>query len=123
MADRCGVHLELLGYRTDINELLNASDIFVFPSFREGLSVSLMEAMASGLPCVVSRIRGNVDLIDESKGGYLCAPDSVEDFKSALDSLLNNKKHQSEFGKYNKEKMTRFDINYVLNKISGIYFI
>ena len=63
MAEQKNVKLHLLGYRTDISELYNSADIFVFPSIREGLSVSLMEAMASGLPCIVSKIRGNVDLI------------------------------------------------------------
>ena len=64
--DRTG-RLILLGFRTDVRELLWSSDMFVFPSFREGLSVSLMEAMASGLPCLASRIRGNVDLISDEK--------------------------------------------------------
>ena len=62
LANELNVHLHLLGYREDIPELLMSADLFAFPSFREGLSVALMEAMAAGLPCVVSNIRGNVDL-------------------------------------------------------------
>src|SRR5699024_4691609 len=54
----------LLGYRTDIEEILNITDIFAFMSFREGLSVSLMEAMRSGVPIIASNIRGNNDLVD-----------------------------------------------------------
>ena len=61
LANELNVHL--IGYREDIPELLMSADLFVFPSYREGLSVALMEAMAVGLPCVVSNIRGNVDLI------------------------------------------------------------
>ena len=56
------------------------ADLFVFPSFREGLSVALMEAMASGLPIVCSKIRGNVDLVMDHKGGYLVKPDDVSEF-------------------------------------------
>lgn len=55
--------LKLLGYREDVRELLWASDLFVFPSLQEGLPVALMEAMAAGLPCVASDIRGNNDLL------------------------------------------------------------
>lgn len=71
LARELNVNLHLLGYRTDIVELLNTADIYAFPSFREGLSVALMEAMSAGLPCAASRIRGNVDLIN-SDGGCLC---------------------------------------------------
>lgn len=60
-------HLEncvtLLGHRFDIPEILNAADVFVFPSFREGLSVALMEAAAMKLPIICSKIRGNTDIV------------------------------------------------------------
>ena len=65
-----GERFRLLGYRSDVKELYEAADVFVFPSFREGLSVAVMEAMASGLPVVASRIRGNMDLIDDEGGRH-----------------------------------------------------
>ena len=63
LAESLGVsdRILFLGNKTDIMDLYQAADIFVLMSFREGLSRSIMEAMASGLPCIVSRIRGNVD--------------------------------------------------------------
>lgn len=61
----------LLGYRTDVAELYKISDIFCFPSFREGLSVALMEALSSGCWCVVSNIRGNNDLVIDGVNGLL----------------------------------------------------
>lgn len=63
MANKLGVNLHLLGYRTDCFELYKVSDLFVIPSLREGLNVSLMEAIASKLPVIASKIRGNVDLV------------------------------------------------------------
>ena len=69
--------LELLGYRTDIVELLHCSDVFVFPSLQEGLLVAFMEAMACGLPVVCSKIRGNVDLV-EQEDGVVFTPYDVE---------------------------------------------
>ena len=58
--------MKLLGHRNDVCELYKAADVFVFPSFQEGLPVSVMEAMAMGKPCVVSNIRGNTDLIKDN---------------------------------------------------------
>lgn len=85
MAEELGVagQVHLLGFREDIADIMRAVDIYCLPSLREGLNVSLMEAMASGLPCAVSKIRGNVDLIDE-KNGVLFDPKSVESIKEAL---------------------------------------
>lgn len=57
-------HVKMLGFRSDIAELLHVADLFVFPSLQEGLPVALMEAMASGTPCLASTIRGNTDLLD-----------------------------------------------------------
>ena len=91
--------LHLLGYRTDVAELYAMADIFVFPSLREGLSVSLMEAMSSGLPCVVSKIRGNVDLIQAEKGGFLCSPASAWEFAEAISKLSDDRKLRYKMGK------------------------
>lgn len=68
--------VKLLGFRSDISELYSSCDIFAFSSSHEDLHVSVMEAMAGGLPVVCSRIRGNVDLIDEN-GGTMFKPHSV----------------------------------------------
>lgn len=119
LACKLNVPLQLLGYRTDVVELLNAADIFAFPSFREGLSVALMEAMAAGLPCVVSRIRGNVDLIDEA-GGVLCNPSSAEEFEAGLIKMLS-KEAQAAAKAYNCAKMQEFDVQKVLQIMDRIY--
>ena len=58
-------NVHLLGYRRDVDELYKTADVYVLPSKREGLNVSLIEAVASGLPCLVSHIMGNVDLIND----------------------------------------------------------
>ena len=82
--------VKLLGFRSDVKELYEAADIFVFPSFREGLSVSVMEAMASGLPCVASRIRGNTDLLENTNGGFLCDPHDALDFAEKINILASD---------------------------------
>lgn len=108
----------LLGYRQDIGELLKMSDLFVFPSYREGLSVSVMESMSSGLPVVCSNIRGNCDLIDEN-GGVLFDPHSVDDCKNAIVKALN--RNMIDMGKYNQTKVNAFCYEKVHNKMKKLY--
>lgn len=92
LAEELGVRdrLHLLGFRTDIIRILKSSDAFVFPSKREGLSVSLMEAIASGIPCIASNIRGNTDLIEEY-GGILVLSNSTEEWLDKINDALLEK--------------------------------
>ena len=113
--------VKLLGYRNDIGELCKTADIFVMPSYREGLSVALMEAMASGLPCAVSEIRGNVDLIEENRGGVTFDPHSVGACKTAIETILTL--DLPALGAYNQEKIKDFSNEKVEAVMKGIYVI
>lgn len=110
-----------LGYRRDITEIFKASDVFVFPSFREGLSVALMEAMASGLPVVASNIRGNSDLIDDGKGGYLVDPTNAESFSEKINTLFVEEKLRGQFVQHNKNVIKNFSIENVVSRMRVIY--
>jgi glycosyltransferase EpsD len=76
LADRLSVgkRVKFMGYRDDVPDFYRMADAFVFPSFREGLSVSVMEAMAAGLPVLCSAIRGNTDMIEDGVNGFLSEP-------------------------------------------------
>lgn len=80
--------VHFLGFRNDVKELLKISDIFFFTSLQEGLPRSTMEAMSSGLPCVVSKIRGNTDLIKNGINGFLYNPRDYVGFSNGLKTLL-----------------------------------
>ena len=69
MQSNLAKEVTLLGYRTDIRRLLYGMDLFVFPSKQEGMPVALMEAVAAGLPIKASDIRGNREVIADSKDG------------------------------------------------------
>lgn len=112
--------VHLLGYRKDINKLCNSADIFVMPSLQEGLSVALMEAMSCGKPAIASDIRGNVDLIDEDKGGILVPATDTNSYAEAILKLSTNKDLQIIFGNYNTKKIKQFDLHKVINQIDAI---
>lgn len=76
----------LLGFRDDISEICQVADMYVFPSLQEGLPVALMEAIASKVPVVCSRIRGNVDLILGED--FLFHPNNVDEVAEKIVSIL-----------------------------------
>lgn len=114
-------NIHFLGFRRDIKELLAISDIFLFPSYQEGLPRSLMEAMSSGLPCIVSNIRGNVDLIEDGVGGILCSPNDVSNFAKSINYLSKNALLRKKMGDNNLETIKKYDIANVEKEILKIY--
>lgn len=122
-AKRLGVDemVIFLGFRNDISEICTASDIFVFPSYQEGLPVSVMEAMSAGLPIICSRIRGNNDLISDGDGGYLLAPEDVDGFAESISKVIDDAELRLSMGKRNIEKVKEFDIAKVKEKVKKLY--
>lgn len=120
LAQKLGISekVKLLGFRTDVSEILRACDCFVFPSFREGLSVSLMEAMAAGLPCIASRIRGNVDLLENSR--YLFEPADESALCQMLKDAANGVQTEQECAQ-NREMLKRYEIENVSRCMTEIY--
>ena len=111
----------LAGYRSDIPDVLNAADIFVFPSFHEGMPVSALEAMACGLPIICSEIRGNVDIIREGDNGYLFQPSDVETLARKLEYLLDDAEKRKVMGLKNKEIVKDFSLESVTEELKRIY--
>ena len=110
--------VKLLGFRRDVAELYRAADIYVLPSIREGLNVSIMEAMASGLPVVCGQIRGNTDLIDK-RGGALFESKSIVECKNAIEDVFNRNNEQ--LGKYNIQKIQTMSIERINTLMKGLY--
>ena len=122
LANELGVssQLHLLGFRTDVKELFKVADFFAHPSFREGLSVAVMEAMANGLPVICTEIRGNTDLIDDNKGGYLFKPADQETAYRALKNIMESS-NRNVMGLYNLKKSEGLDVKAVLEVMRKIY--
>ena len=123
LASRLGVadRVHFLGFRTDVKELLVAADAFLFTTVQEGLPRSMMEAMASGLPCISSRIRGNVDLIEEGVNGYTCLTDDVDGYAAAITKIAADSELREKMRQNNLEKIKNYDITVVEQQIREIY--
>ena len=98
-----------------------ASDIFVFPSYREGLPVSVMEAMCAGLPIVCSAVRGNVDLVKDGIGGFLHDPDDVDGFAKSIERLIVDSDLRNEMGRTNRTVVQQYDKLVVKDFMTRIY--
>lgn len=115
--------VKFLGFRNDIKEICIASDVFIFPSYQEGLPVSVMEAMSAGLPIIASEIRGNTDLIKSGDGGYLLKPDDVEGFALCIEKVIKNKKLRESMSEINKTRVKEYDKSIVKEEMRKVYSI
>lgn len=113
--------IRFLSFRNDIPCLLQATDLFVSVSKREGLSRSIMEAMASGLPCVVSNARGNADLIVEGRGGFICAHDDDAAIAASIKSLVCDPQLRTRMGNFNLKRVKEFDLGEVVGALRRLY--
>ncbi len=116
-----GDQILFLGFRSDMKELLQVADIFLFTTKQEGLPRSMMEAMASGLPCVASKVRGNTDLLEDGVGGYLCDVENSGEFTDAIKKLAKNSGLRKQFGDANIKHILEFDISEIAHKMEAIY--
>lgn len=114
-------NVELLGYRNDVPNLMMLSDLAVSSSRQEGLPVNVMEAMATGLPLVVSNCRGNRDLVSEGKNGFLYDLDDMGKLSDSLITLYNDKELRFNFGGNSLSVIEQYSIENVMIKTEEIY--
>lgn len=123
LAKELGVESQIIfmGFRSDIKELLSAADIFLFTTKQEGLPRSMMEAMAAGVPCIASKIRGNVDLIEDGIGGYLCETNDSDAYAEKINLLANDSELRKKMSESNLKTIKPFDVKNVEREIKSIY--
>lgn len=95
--------VEFLGSVDNVSAVLEESDIFVLPSTYEGMPMSIIEAMASGLPIVASRVGGIPDMIDDGNDGILIDP-TVNSLYLAIEKLINDQCLRERLGKNARKK-------------------
>jgi len=106
----------------NVHEYLNSADIFVFPSFREGMPNSLLEAMACGLPVIASKIGGVVDVVEDGKSGILFEPGDVSGLASAMVRLLNDNELRLKLGAEARKRIVdSFSIDRIADEYIRLY--
>lgn len=122
LAAQSGVaeRIHFLGFRKDVKELLQVADVFLMASKREGLPRSTMEAMAAGLPCVVSDIRGNRDLVDE-QGGVLVGVKDADGYAKAINRVFNEPGLKEKMGEHNKVVIRKYGLDNVTKEMINIF--
>jgi glycosyltransferase involved in cell wall biosynthesis len=114
--------IQLLGYRRDVPELLQAMDVFVLSSLREGLPNVLLEAMAMEVPVVATRINGIPRIVAHRGNGLLVEPDNVGELAAGLDLLLTNAEMQRRLAAAARATVVdRYGFAARMDKVSGIY--
>jgi glycosyltransferase involved in cell wall biosynthesis len=94
----------LLGYRPDVHELLRMMDIFCLVSYREGLPISLIEGMASGLPILGTNAEGIREVVDPDENGLVVEPDDVPGLTQALHRLIGDSDLRRRMGESSRRK-------------------
>jgi glycosyltransferase involved in cell wall biosynthesis len=89
-----GSDILFLGMIGDARQLLDALDVFVFPSLSEGLGVALLEAMACGLPVVARRVGGIVDIVEDHRSGLLVTPRDATAIAEAIGALADDEERR-----------------------------
>lgn len=102
-----GLPVEFLGYKSqaEVAEALARTDLFVLPSFAEGVPVVLMEAMASGVPVVTTQIAGVPELVRDHHAGLLVPPGDSAALSRAIATLLANPEARAKFGAEGRAKI------------------
>ena len=110
-----------LGYRRDIPQICSCADVFLHTSHREGLPVAIIEAMACGTPVVASRIRGNVDLIEDGVNGFLCDSYNAAEFTDKIQKILDDPNLAKMFRENSLGKIQKYDLKIITEKMRNIY--
>ena len=113
--------IELLGYKTNLQEYVNAADLIVSCSRREGLPVNIIEGMLCEKAVVASINRGHKELVEDGVTGYLLPPDDPQKFSKKIAALLADSKVSHEMGRAGKEKAAAYTDKAVYRELEQVY--
>jgi len=110
------------GFLDNPQRYITLFEIFLLSSFSEGTSMTLLEAMSLSIPCVVTNVGGNPEIVLHDKTGLVVSSDHVDDFSNSIVQLLSNKEKREEFGKSGKNRFLKnFLATQMIEKYQSLY--
>jgi glycosyltransferase involved in cell wall biosynthesis len=115
--------VSFVGAATNVAEMLNGMDVFVLPSVSEGMSNTLLEAMASGLPILASKVGGNPEVMGDGYADSFFAPGDVDALAQKLEHLVGNKRIRQELGSMARQRTLKaFSVERMIADYRNLYF-
>ncbi|WP_194778581.1 glycosyltransferase [Pararhodonellum marinum] len=124
LANRLEIHesVKFFGFQENVFHYLQQANVFVLPSLREGSSVSLAEAMSYGLPSIVTKIGGAIEILGESQPGFLVNPFNTDSIFSAMLDMLNlSEEERKKMGENAKVSSNRFSVKTYIGNLIEVY--
>jgi glycosyltransferase involved in cell wall biosynthesis len=110
------------GAVTDTRPYFQAADLFVLPSLAEGLSIAMLEAMASALPVIITDLAGASDLITHKKNGWLIPPGNVKLLEQGIAELFNDDAMRNNIGREGREHiLENYSLNSAAEQLRNLY--
>ncbi len=117
-----GSAITFLGFRSDVPDILRATDLFVLASRWEGMPNALLEAMAAGVPAIGTRVEGTEDVIQDGETGLLVAPRDPRALAEAMKSLLTDRDRAQTLGRAAREHVrTHFSLDAMVHRHEDLY--
>lgn len=106
LANELGVGESVIftGFITDPQIYLSLFDVFLLPSFSEGTSMTLLEAMSASTPCIVSNVGGSPEIVLDGETGLVVTSDNEIELTSAMESLLNDEARRTSMGQSGRQR-------------------
>jgi glycosyltransferase involved in cell wall biosynthesis len=114
-------YVKFLGFRKDIPQILSAADVFVLPSRFEAMPLSIIEAMAMGLPCIVSDTGENALMVEDGVNGFIVPIEDVRALAEAMEQLAVDPLLGKMMGRASQEKSARYNEDITVKRIQQIY--
>lgn len=115
-------HVILAGYQKDVRPWIMASDIFVFPSYREGFPNVVMQAGALQVPCIVSNINGCNEIVEDKKTGLIVSPKNSDELLIAMETLMGDVEMRNQLALASRARIVRnYDQRFVWSQLENEY--